>query len=63
MYIDHMVTQRYRRLAAANGRPLAVLRAAELMGAESVRDFPGGPSTLFPCRCRYCRFARSRLPL
>jgi hypothetical protein len=26
--IDHMVTQRYRRLAAANGRP--ILRAAEL---------------------------------
>jgi hypothetical protein len=30
--IDHMVTERYRRLAAANGRPLAVLRAAELDG-------------------------------
>jgi hypothetical protein len=27
---DHMVTQRYRRLADANGRLLVVLRAAEL---------------------------------
>jgi O-acetyl-ADP-ribose deacetylase (regulator of RNase III) len=30
--IDHMVTQRYRRLAAVNGRLLAILRAAELDG-------------------------------
>ena len=28
--IDHMVTQRFRRLAAANGRLLAILRSAEL---------------------------------
>ena len=27
---DHMVRQRYHRLAAANGRLLAILRAAEL---------------------------------
>ena len=30
--LDHMVTQRYRRLAAANGRLLAILRSAELDG-------------------------------
>jgi hypothetical protein len=30
--IDHMVTQRFRRLAAANGRLLAILRSAELDG-------------------------------
>ena len=29
---DHMVAQRYRRLAAANGRLLAILRSAELDG-------------------------------
>ena len=29
---DDMVTQRYRRLEAANGRLLAVLRTAELNG-------------------------------